>query len=165
MSKISSDPRIGPFTTMMFENAGYQTVNQLRYFDTCHISDDYQRFVRDTKTLEINQEYTNRFWRRMITRCMNIINLIQNVNAIPVSPEFMVCCISGCIMEEPVILPNGKSCERCEIEEWIDSGRKCPFTGEPLLKDQLISNRNLQDVLEDYNKHYAGYVLSFDKKL
>jgi hypothetical protein len=163
MSKVSSYPRIGPFTTMMFENAGYYLINQLRNFDTCHISDEYERFVRDTKTLQINQEYTPRFWKRMITRCMNIINLTQNVNAIPVPPEFMVCSLSGCIMEEPVILPNGgRSCERSEIEEWIDLGRKCPFTGDPLSKDQLILNRNLQDVIDDYNKNYAVYVISFN---
>jgi hypothetical protein len=157
--KLSSIPRIGPFTTMIFENAGYHSLNQLQYFDTCRTSDDYVRFIRDIEVLKGNQDYTDRFWKRMINRCISIINSIQIKNAMPIVPEFFICRISGCLMEEPVILPNGNSVERCEIEEWIDLTGNCPFTREPLSKQQLIENRNLQDVIEDYTKDHAKYEL------
>jgi hypothetical protein len=160
--RISSIPRIGPFTTMMFGHVGYQTLEQLKNFNVVRDSDHYRRFMEDMQTLKAeNPGYTPKFWKRAMTRCMNIINAVQSAEALPVAPEYFLCFISGSIMEDPVVLPNGTSCERSEIEEWIEQKGTCPFTRKPLSVEQLISNRHLRDAIDDYHRNYAPYVISF----
>lgn len=61
-----------------------------------------------------------------------------------------ICPISLKVMTDPVISPQGFTFERSFITEWIRINQTCPFTKEPLSENQLISNRNLKNVIESF---------------
>lgn len=63
-----------------------------------------------------------------------------------------ICPISLKVMTDPVISPQGFTFERSFITEWIRINQTCPFTKEPLSENQLISNRNLKNVIESFNE-------------
>lgn len=58
----------------------------------------------------------------------------------PFGNEEMFCCISGQVPTEPVVAKtSGCLFERRLIEKFINENGRCPKTGEPLAKDDLIS--------------------------
>jgi hypothetical protein len=76
-------------------------------------------------------------------------------------PNDFMCPISYDIMTDPVILAgSGQTYERAAIEQWFRMGRRsCPTTKINLSKAaarQLISNRALKNVIEDFLKEWRA---------
>ena len=65
-------------------------------------------------------------------------------------PEAFICPISGDIMKDPVVDPEGNTYERSEIEKWLSSIQTSPITRCILNKDQLSPNRALKDAIDKF---------------
>ena len=67
-----------------------------------------------------------------------------------VYPSSLICSLTLELFEKPVVLPNGTTVSRPFIEEYIDREGICPFTRNPLTKEQLIPNRAIAEQVEEY---------------
>jgi hypothetical protein len=67
-------------------------------------------------------------------------------------PQDYFCPISQDIMSDPVVTPNGTTCERASIETWLLTQSTCPFSREPLTKDQLRPNRLIKNLIEQWKQ-------------
>lgn len=68
-----------------------------------------------------------------------------------------ICCpISGGIMIEPVIDPDGFSYEKRAILEWLANHTTSPITDQPLAPHQLRPNRTLQCVIQSLLQNTEG---------
>ncbi len=65
-------------------------------------------------------------------------------------PEAFICPISGDIMKEPVVDPEGNTYERNEIETWLTRIQTSPITRTILNKEQLSPNRALKEAIDKF---------------
>lgn len=65
-------------------------------------------------------------------------------------PESFLCPISHEIMDDPYIDQDGNSYEKAAIMEWLGSRQVSPITRRPLLPANLVPNRVLKTLIEEY---------------
>ena len=65
-------------------------------------------------------------------------------------PDAYICPISGDIMKDPVMDPEGNTYERKKIEEWLTRIQTSPITRSTLTKEQLSPNRALKDAIDKF---------------
>ena len=65
-------------------------------------------------------------------------------------PEAFICPISGDIMKDPVVDPEGNTYERNEIETWLTRIQTSPITRTILTKEQLSPNRALKEAIDKF---------------
>lgn len=64
-----------------------------------------------------------------------------------------ICPISGKVMDDPVSLCTGTTCERAAVESWFDNGNRTdPETGEMLEDTSLRSNLPLRQSIEEWRE-------------
>lgn len=80
-----------------------------------------------------------------------------------VPPTYM-CSITHEIMKDPVMDPEGNTYERTAIEEWIRRERKSPITRSPLQISDLVPNRALRDLIEEFKSKNPDAVI-IDKRV
>lgn len=72
-------------------------------------------------------------------------------------PNEFICAVSGCFMREPVRSPYGHTFDKRSIRSWLKKyGRKCPFTGLPLSRSELIPALELRRDIENFRKFSAA---------
>ena len=82
--------------------------------------------------------------------------LVGSDNAVDIdAPPHLLCALSGRLMTDPVMTPHGHTFERSVIEDALRKEQKCPKTGKPLTKDQLIVSFAIQDALKEHKKAQA----------
>ena len=65
--------------------------------------------------------------------------------------ESFVCRITGEVMKDPVIDPEGNSYERSAIISWLQRSATSPVTRTPLSPSDLVPNRALREAIESHN--------------
>jgi len=65
-------------------------------------------------------------------------------------PEGYICPISHQIMQDPYIDTDGNSYERASIMEWLSNRQVSPITRRPLYVENLVPNRALKNLIEEY---------------
>jgi len=65
-------------------------------------------------------------------------------------PSEYMCPITTEIMEDPVILADGRSYERSAIVRWLTTSKRSPMTGETLEHSTVLPNINLKALIEDW---------------
>jgi hypothetical protein len=65
-------------------------------------------------------------------------------------PEYFLCPITGCIMRQPAMTPEGVTYDYDAIEEWLRTKQTDPSTNLPLTSDQLCPNRTVRSMIEDF---------------
>lgn len=84
----------------------------------------------------------------------------ENMNAAQTTqltvPEEFTCPLSHEIMNDPVITPNGTTCDKAALIKWLNQHSTCPFTRAPLSPNQLVSNRVLKDLIEKWKTENAA---------
>ena len=65
-------------------------------------------------------------------------------------PDSFRCPISGALMQDPVVDPEGNTFDRASIERWLARNPTSPLTRSPLTAGQLKPNRALADSLEAF---------------
>eukprot|EP01124_Arcella_intermedia_P011115 TRINITY_DN1757_c0_g1_i1.p1 TRINITY_DN1757_c0_g1~~TRINITY_DN1757_c0_g1_i1.p1 ORF type:complete len:726 (-),score=160.34 TRINITY_DN1757_c0_g1_i1:68-2245(-) len=74
------------------------------------------------------------------------------------APDSFYCPILQTLMKNPVIDPDGNSYERDAIFEWLAKNPISPITRKPLKEQDLVPNRALKDIIENYLKSTTGPV-------
>lgn len=62
--------------------------------------------------------------------------------------EDMVCPITGELMKDPWVDPEGNSYEKAAIFEWLEKNMTSPITRKALKKEQMAPNRALKKIIE-----------------
>merc|ERR1719152_864492 len=65
-------------------------------------------------------------------------------------PEYFQCPITGCIMRQPAMTPEGVTYDYDALVEWLNSKQTDPSTNLPLSADQLCPNRTVRSMIEDF---------------
>ena len=63
--------------------------------------------------------------------------------------EAFYCPITGIVMTDPVIFPDGYTYERSAIEEWLKKHNNSPYTRQTMQANQGIPNRALKTQIEE----------------
>ena len=154
-ASISTIKGIGPLATDLFHRVGYNTIGDLYGYD----GDGDRRFMDVVNGMKAQHpDYPTSYWRRICTRCINIIHRVRNAKALPFVPYHMICPITQDLMNDPMVAPSGISYDRESIEEWLtlNNGTE-PSTRTPLTMEQLYPNRYLREVIEHYRHNYQMY--------
>ena len=69
----------------------------------------------------------------------------------PIPPSFK-CPITGSMMQDPVVDPEGNTYERRAIEAWLERSQTSPMTRTSLTASMLNSNRALRDAIESFRQ-------------
>lgn len=67
-------------------------------------------------------------------------------------PDDFLCPLTMEVMENPLITRFGHSYERSAILEWLQKGKSCPLTRNPLRPSDLISNLPLKARIQIWRK-------------
>lgn len=70
-------------------------------------------------------------------------------------PAEFTCPITTEVMEDPVILADGRSYERAAITKWLASSSRSPMTGTPLEHTHMLPNINLKALIEDWKDSHT----------
>ena len=73
------------------------------------------------------------------------------VAAQPEPPEELICPITACLMEDPVMTMDGYTYEREAIEAWFRNNNTSPLTRE-VIPTTLVPNRNLKSQIESWKE-------------
>lgn len=73
-------------------------------------------------------------------------------------PESFDCPITGTMMVDPVMDPEGNSYERKAILDWLQRKQTSPITRKPLREEDLITNRSLRDAIEQFKKGQSSVI-------
>lgn len=65
-------------------------------------------------------------------------------------PSEFECPITSEVMEDPVIVADGRSYERAAIQKWLETSNKSPMTGATLEHKAMIPNTNLKALIQDW---------------
>lgn len=65
-------------------------------------------------------------------------------------PEYFLCPITGCLMRQPAMTPDGVTYDYDAIAEWLLNKQTDPSTNQPLTVDQLCPNRTVRSMIEDF---------------
>ena len=65
-------------------------------------------------------------------------------------PEYFLCPITGCIMRQPAMTPEGVTYDYDALTEWLSSKQTDPSTNLPLSAEQLCPNRTVRSMIEDF---------------
>lgn len=72
-----------------------------------------------------------------------------NPNSVPDDRyDKYLCPITGDIMADPVIAPDGYTYERKAITDWLARSGVSPMTRQPMSANNLIVNRLVKDEIE-----------------
>jgi hypothetical protein len=63
--------------------------------------------------------------------------------------EALNCPITGDVMEDPLIFPDGYTYEKSAIETWLRSHSQSPFTRQRMTMDQGMPNRAIRTMIEE----------------
>lgn len=71
-------------------------------------------------------------------------------NAINLDDKFekYLCPITGDVMVDPVIAPDGYTYERSAITEWLKKSNESPMTRQRMDAKNLVVNRLVKDEIE-----------------
>jgi hypothetical protein len=72
-------------------------------------------------------------------------NMYENIS------HHFYCAITGKLMVDPVLTPNGDTYERAAIEEWLKKKGTCPVTRNPLTIASLIPNKAMKSLIQTKN--------------
>lgn len=144
-------------TLYVFNKAGFRTFESLLRFK--EQENLLMNAIFKIKLEYQYESYSEMFWKKLFTRCINIINRCQyGTSYFPSVPNAFLCPISLKLMEDPVITPSGRSYERESITEWMmDHQNTDPMTRNIFCVDNLIPNLNLKEAIEDYKRDFATY--------
>ncbi|CAG9316645.1 unnamed protein product [Blepharisma stoltei] len=67
-------------------------------------------------------------------------------------PSDYCCPITGELMEDPVLAPDGQSYERAAITAWFQRQKTSPLTGENLKSTFLIDNHRLRAIIQSFKE-------------
>lgn len=80
--------------------------------------------------------------------------------AVKQTPEWFLCPITGCLMRQPAVTPDGVTYDYDAIVEWLQNKLTDPTTNQPLRLNQLYPNRTVRSMIEEYIAKGPGCFIS-----
>lgn len=77
------------------------------------------------------------------------IGIPENFESKPI-PDYFLCPITGCIMRQPAMTPDGVTYDYDAIAEWLQNKTTDPSTCQPLALHDLCPNRTVRSMIEDF---------------
>ena len=143
---------IGPQAIDIFERAGFFNVGQLKAFD----GDDRRLWQAvEARKAAATTTFPNSYWRRLMTRCINIIYRARSAEATGYVPHEYMCPISLDWYHNPVVTASGHSYSRAELEEHMETSTLDPLTRVDLEGCPIFDNIALRHAVEHYRLHYS----------
>lgn len=145
---------VGPQATEVFMRAGFKII-----LDLYHFNEDDRKIQTIIDTMKNEQpDRDDIYWKRLGTRCNNIIFKAKSAQSIGDHPDAFICYISLELMKDPVLTPYGSSYERENIIKWLEIGNTTdPYTRNLLNINQLYENRPLKQAISYYKKNFLKY--------
>ena len=78
----------------------------------------------------------------------DIFKKTSRLRGMKLRDEFL-CPITCEVMFDPVVATDGHTYERSAIEKWLRTSTKSPRGGDPISKNNLVSNLNLKKLIQD----------------
>ena len=74
--------------------------------------------------------------------CMCVLPLLTSSSPLPPPPgndvpEYFLCPITGCLMRQPAMTPDGVTYDYDAIVEWLQQKQTDPSTNQPLSPEQV----------------------------
>jgi hypothetical protein len=154
VDKISAIKGIGKQTVEVFERAGFLYIKQLANFEG-----DYHKLLKAIQSIKDDsvQCFPESYWRRLMTRCINVIYRMRSAQATDFVPDEYMCPISLDWFEDPVVVASGHSYSRYYIEEHLQVSKFDPLTRMDISDKPIYSNNALKSAVEHYRSHYQRF--------
>jgi hypothetical protein len=121
---ISSIRGLGPVAMDFFHRAGYRTIRDLYLYDA-----DDRRLTETLERMKIDQpSHDDSYWKRVCTRCVNVITRSRNARALPFPPEHFICPITYEVKTNPFIAPSGITYEYDALIKLLEENGTDPYT-------------------------------------
>lgn len=145
---------IGKQVVEVFEAAGYFTIQQLKEFN----ADDRRLWAAvEARKARVDHAYPDPYWRRLFTRCINIIYRARSAEATDFVPDEYMCPITLDWYLDPVVTASGISYSRHAIEEHLQNSQLDPATRMDLSGNPLYANIALRHAVEHYRLHFQRF--------
>jgi hypothetical protein len=144
-TRIESMEGVGPAALEVFNTAGFTTIGQLREFN----GDDEKlhKAIHEIRST-MGRVHVNSYWRRLFTRCINIIYRARSAEAADYVPHEFMCPLSLDWYCDPMVAPSGHSFSRQWIEEHLKTSSRNPIDiDQKLSSGELYVNRALADAV------------------
>lgn len=153
-ASIGTMEGVGIAALEVFETAGFRHIWQLKAFD----GEDAKLWDAIHK-IRNAREHTrdDAYWRRLVTRCINIIYRARSAEATAYVPAEYMCPITLDWFHDPVVAPSGHSFSREAIEEHLNHSATNPLTRDFLSKEQLYQNLSLADAVHHCRLHHQRF--------
>jgi hypothetical protein len=154
-ASIWSMEGIGPAALEVFETAGLREMWQLNAFDgeDGKLNDAICK-IRNARDCSM---WDDAYWRRLFTRCINIIFRARSAEATDYVPHEYMCPLSLDWYHDPVVARSGHSFSRQWIDEHLKHSQTNPMTRGAMCQDELYKNIALQQAVSSYRLNYQRY--------
>ena len=153
---------IGKQAIEVFEAAGFYYIHQLKNFEGEDREDREDRKLWQTIEAKRAQDTFDKpasYWKRLMTRCINIIYRARSAEATPFVPHEYMCPISLDWFDDPVVTAAGLSYSRETIERHLEKSKLDPMTGVDISGRELYANVALRNAVEHYRLHHQRFCI------
>ena len=154
VDSIRSIRGIGDQAVQVFERAGLFHVKQLTNF---HVDARKLWLAIQNIQAACAHRFPDSYWRRLLTRCINICYKARSADATDIVPDEYMCPITLDWFEDPVVVASGYSYSRHAIEEHLSHSPYDPLTGMDISNKPMYANQTLQTVVEHYRLNYQSF--------
>lgn len=143
MTSIRTIEGIGNQAAEILEAAGFVTVQQLRCFDG---HDRQLQDALDARRQSYIHEGITRprsYWRRLRTRCINVIYRARSAEAVDFVPCEYMCPLSLDWFDDPVVVASGNSYSREYIVKHLMRSPLDPLTRMNIGGQPMYASRRL----------------------
>jgi hypothetical protein len=145
---------IGKQVVDIFEDAGYMMIVQLENFN----GDDRRLWTAiQAKKDAGDHAFPDSYWRRLMTRCINIIYRARSAKATDYVPAEYMCPLTLDWFEDPVVTASGHSYSRAGIEEHLEESALDPMTRKEIRGMPLYPNIALRAAVDHYRLHFQCF--------
>ena len=154
-ASIGTMEGVGIAALEVFETAGFNQIGQLKAFNGDDVK--LQAAINEIRQNPKNSFKDDAYWKRLFTRCINIIYRARSAEATAYVPAEYMCPITLDWFHDPVVAPSGHSFSREAIEEHLNHSPTNPLTREFLSKEQLYQNLSLAAAVHHCRLHHQRF--------
>lgn len=145
---------VGPQAADVLEGAGFRTVQDLRAFE----GRDRELWASiEARRAAADRPFPPAYWKRLFTRCINIVYRVRSAEATPFVPHQYMCPISLDWFHDPVVVASGMSYSRDSIMEHLERSTLDPLTRENLAGKPIYDNVALRHAVEHCRLHHERF--------
>lgn len=151
---VSTIEGIGKQAIDVFVEAGFTTIGHLRGFN----GQDRQLWQAiEKRKANSAMDMPDSHWKRLMTRCINIIYRARSAQATPFIPAEYMCPITLNWFEDPVVTSSGHTYSRYAILEHLKYSRLDPVTRIDISGLPMYDNIAMRDAVDHYRLNHQKF--------